>query len=538
MKQLNTFSSLALIFGSLLMAANQPLRSAQDRPVRQAQGRPNVVFIFADDMGYGDVSGLNPKSHIQTPHLDRMIDEGMYFSDAHTSSSVCTPSRYSLLTGRYAWRTHMKSGVLAGVSPHLIDPDRMTVADVFKEAGYDTALIGKWHLGMDFAFTGGEPAPKKGRHTIPDNIEWTQPIKNGPNANGFDYFYGMSASLDMPPYIYIENEAVIGLPTATKAFFRKGPAHPDFEAIDVMGEFTTRTVEYIETHAGDQPFFIYMPLTAPHTPVVPSKEFQGQSDLGAYGDFCMEVDWMVGQVIAALEQKGILENTLVIFSADNGCSKAALRFAEDKMKLSPQTPESTAHHPSLIFRGSKSDNWEGGHRVPFIMQWPEGIQAGTHSDALIGLTDFMAMAAELTGVEIPSDAAEDSLSFLPALNGGPIDLSKREGIVHHSVSGHFAIRRGDWKLILTPGSSGWTSPTDQEAAEQGLPEVQLYNLAEDPSETNNLQAQYPEGVHTLAALLNTYIESGVSVKGKTGSNDPLEKQRWTQLESIKSILQN
>jgi arylsulfatase A-like enzyme len=522
MKYQNVFIFLALVAGSTGFGAD----------------RPNVVFIFADDMGYGDVSGLNPESHIQTPNLDRMIDAGMYFTDAHTSSSVCTPSRYSLLTGRYAWRTHLKAGVLAGVSPHLIDPDRMTVADVFKAAGYDTATIGKWHLGMDFSFEGGEPAPKKGRHTIPDNIQWTQPIENGPNANGFDYFYGMAASLDMPPYIYIENEDVIGLPTATKAFFRKGPAHPDFEAIDVMGEFTRCTVDYIENHEGDQPFFIYMPLTAPHTPIVPSKNFQGQSELGDYGDFCMEVDWTVGQVIAALEQKGILENTLVIFSADNGCSKAALRFAEGKMELEPQTQESDAHHPSYIYRGSKSDNWDGGHRVPFIVQWPEGIRAGTYSDVLFGLTDFMATMAELTGVEVAVDAAEDSLSFFPAFSGGLIDFSKREAIVHHSVSGQFAIRRGDWKLILSPGSGGWTSPNDQEAAEQGMAEVQLYNLADDPSESNNLQARYPESVHTLAALLDTYIESGASVEGKTGRNDPLERQRWTQLKSIKSILSN
>lgn len=520
MKQFNIIFFLALIAASSVIAANHP----------------NVVFIFADDMGYGDVSGLNPKSHIQTPHLDSMIDSGMYFTDAHTSSSVCTPSRYSLLTGRYAWRTHLKAGVLAGVSPPLIDPDRMTVADVFKAAGYDTACIGKWHLGMDFAFTGGEPAPKRGRHTIPDNLEWTQPIENGPNANGFDYFYGISASLDMPPYIYIENKDVQGLPTATKAFFRKGPAHPDFEAVDVMGEFTTRTVDYIETHEGDRPFFIYMPLTAPHTPIVPSKNFRGESDLGQYGDFCMEVDWTVGQVVEALKRKGVLDNTLVIFSADNGCSKAALRFAEDKMELVPQIPESDAHHPSFIFRGSKSDHWEGGHRVPFIVQWPEGIRAGSRSDKLIGLTDFIAMAADLTGVEIPSDAAEDSLSFLPALSGGTIDRSQREGIVHHSVSGQFAIRSGDWKLILSAGSGGWTPPTDDEAAELGLPPIQLYNLAEDISESNNLQAQHPEVVAELAALLDTYITSGASVAGKNGRNDPLKRQPWNQVKKIEPFL--
>ena len=522
MKYLNWITFLAVITCSSVFAAS----------------RPNVVFIFADDMGYGDVSGLNPESKIETPHLDRMIDEGMYFTDAHTSSSVCTPSRYSLLTGRYAWRTHLKAGVLAGVSPHLIDPDRMTVADVFKADGYDTACIGKWHLGMDFSFSGGKPAPKKGRHTIPDNLEWTEPIKNGPNANGFDYFYGMSASLDMPPYIYIENQEVQGLPTATKAFFRKGPAHPDFEARDVMGEFTSRTVDYIENHEGDKPFFIYMPLTAPHTPIVPSKDFRGQSDLGSYGDFCIEVDWTVGQVVEALERKGILENTLVIFSADNGCSKAAVNQSAGKMELVPQTSESDAHHPSFIYRGSKSDNWEGGHRVPLILQWPSGIEPGTQSDAVIGLTDFMATMADLLGVEIPSNAAEDSLSFLPALNGEAVDTSKREGIVHHSVSGQFAIRRGDWKLILSPGSGGWTPPTDEEAEEQGLPPIQLYNLAEDPSESNNLQSQYPEGVALLAALLNTYIESGASVDGKTGQNDPLKRQRWTQRKSITPLLQN
>ena len=523
MKRRNILTLLALTVCSAVIAEKQSLR--------HAQGGPNVIFILADDMGYGDVSGLNPQSHIQTPHLDRMIGQGMYFTDAHTSSSVCTPSRYSILTGRYAWRTSLKKGVLAGVSPHLIDPDRMTVADVFKTAGYDTACIGKWHLGMDFSFKGGKPEKAKGRHSIPTNLEWGEPIKNGPNANGFDYFYGISASLDMPPYIYIENDRAIGVPTATKAFPRKGPAHPDFEAIDVMGEFTSKTVEYIDARDGEKPFFIYLSLTAPHTPIVPAKNFQGQSSVGAYGDFCMEVDWTVGQVMDALERKGLAGNTLVLFTADNGCSKAALRFGADKMQLVPQTDASTAHHPGAMYRGSKSDLWEGGHRVPFLLQWPNGIAPGTHSDELVCLTDFMATAAEVTGVEIPANAGEDSLSFLPALKQGAIDLSKRAGIVNHSISGKFAIRRGDWKLLFSPGSGGWTSPTGKEAGKQGLPPIQLYNLAQDPSEGKNLQAQYPEVVKELAALLHGYALSGSSVKGKTGKNDTGDKG-WPELGSI------
>lgn len=497
-----------------------------------AAEKPNVIFILADDMGYGDVSGLNPQSQIQTPNLDRMIGQGMSFSDAHTSSSVCTPSRYSLLTGRYAWRTRLKTGVLTGYSPHLLAPDRMTVADVFSTAGYDTAGIGKWHLGMDLGTTdGAELAMAAKRHGTPENISWDVPIENGPNANGFDYFYGISASLDMPPYIYIENDAFVGRPTVIKGFNRDGEAHVDFEAIDTLGVITSKTVEYIENHSEQKPFFIYMPLTAPHTPIVPSKNFQGQSALGPYGDFCMEVDWTVGQVLDALEKKGISDNTLVIFTADNGCSRAAAaeRFSKN-MNLTPQSKGSTDHHPSYIFRGSKADLWEGGHRVPFLALWPEGIKAGTKSGEIICLTDFMATAADIAGVVIPVDAGEDSLSFLPALKGGKTDVAMRAGIVNHSIAGRFAIRRGDWKLEFCSGSGGWTAPNDQAATALGLPPTQLYNLKNDPSESANVYDQHPEIVSELTKLLLDYTHSGASVAGKKSANDT---EPWHHLKAIK-----
>ena len=492
--------------------------------------KPNIIFIFADDMGYGDVSGLNANSKIQTPNLDRIIDGGIHFTDAHTSSSVCTPSRYSLLTGRYSWRSRLKGGVLRGFSTHLIDPERKTVANVLKDAGYNTACIGKWHLGMDLPTSDGKPIEEK-KHETPDNINWTEEIKNGPNENGFDYFYGISASLDMPPYIYIENNRFIGQPTVTKGFPRKGVAHKDFEAIETMGVITDKTIDYIEKQDKRKPFFVYMSLTAPHTPIVPSKRFQGQSEVGLYGDFCMEVDWTVGQVLDALKRKGIADNTLVLFSADNGCSKAALnKNFSNNMLLTPQTKGSTAHHPSYIFRGSKADIWEGGHRVPLLALWPDKIKAGSKSDEIVCLTDFMETAAHMVDSKIPENAGEDSNSFLPALLGSKVDMSKRSGIVNHTISGRFAIRKGKWKLAYCPGSGGWTSPNDREAIQQGLPRIQLYNLEKDPSEENNIYESHPELVKEMKDLLLDYVHSGASVIDKKSENDT---KAWSQLKYIK-----
>lgn len=476
---------------------------------------PNIIYILADDMGYGDIKALNPECKIATPHLDQLARGGMVFTDAHTSSSVCTPTRYGVLTGRYNWRSRLKSGVLWGLSRRLIEQDRMTVPSILKQHGYFTAAVGKWHLGMDWTLKDGGIATEKSynKKTNPGwDVDYSKPIQNGPNSVGFDYFYGISASLDMPPYVYIENNKSQGIPTVTKAFFRDGPAHKDFEAIDVLPRITEKTVQIIDEHAAaskkGKPFFIYFPLNAPHTPILPTPEWQGKSGINAYCDFVMQVDDTVGQVMQALKKQGIHENTLVIFTADNGCSPAA-NFKEMADK---------DHQPSYRFRGHKADIYEGGHRVPFIANWPARVKAGTHSDQLICLTDLMATAADIVGAKLPDNAGEDSVSILPALEGKD-KQPLREAAVHHSIRGAFSIRKDHWKLELCPGSGGWSFPKPGKDDLSQLPPIQLYDLNADLNEQKNLQSEYPEVVKELTDLLQSYVDRGRSTPGAPQENN-------------------
>ncbi len=472
--------------------------------------RPNIVFILADDLGYGDVQCLNPeRGLIKTPQLDKFAAEGMVFTDAHTSSSVCTPTRYGVLTGRYNWRTHLQSSVLYGYDLPLIAPDRLTVASFLKRQGYRTAGMGKWHLGLGLPTTDGESAHDNG-----DNVDWRQPIAHGPTTLGFDYFFGIPASLDMPPFLYLENDHFVGVPTTEKRWGRKGPAHADFEAIDVLPEIGRKTVEFIAQQDAHTPFFAYVPLASPHTPILPTKAWQGQSGLNAYGDFTMQTDDVIGQIIAAVDAAGLAENTLIIVTSDNGCSKAA-RIPEMQAK---------GHYPSAQWRGSKADLWDGGHRVPFIVRWPGRVAAGSRSDQTVGLFDLIATCADILGEKLPDGAGEDSVSFLPALEGRQI-VSSRAGLVHHSISGHFAYRQGDWKLLLTKGSGGWTSPTEKEMPDDSLP-AQLYNLADDPGETNNLYAKFPDIAARLLAQLQRDVQRGRSTAGPDQSNDVAEIVLW------------
>ena len=474
-----------------------------------ADGKPNIVFIFADDMGYGDVHVLNPeRGKIKTPHMDKLASEGMVFTDAHTSSSVCTPSRYSLLTGRYHWRTQLQSGVLWGFSEPLIAENRMTVADVLKEKGYRTAMIGKWHLGMI------QPTPNgvlpQGRTPRSVNIQWDGQIKRGPTSNGFDSFYGIAASLDMAPYIFIKDDRFDGeIPQDGKTITAKG-----FDKSEVLPEIGRKTVEFIKQQNAERPFFAYVPLTSPHTPILPTEEWKGKSGLGSYGDFQMQTDAVVGQIVDAIDAAGLAENTLIIVSSDNGCSKAAKIPALEKQ----------GHYPSAHFRGSKADLWEGGHRVPFIVRWPALVKAGSESDATICLTDFFATCAELVGKELPADSGEDSVSFLPALKGEPIQ-SERAGIIHHSISGHFAYRQGKWKLLLAKGSGGWTSPTEVQAKSNPLA-AQLYDLEADTGETKNLYESNPEVAAKLLAQLETDVMRGRSTAGADQKNDIEDIVLW------------
>jgi arylsulfatase A-like enzyme len=462
-----------------------------------AADRPNIVYVLCDDLGYGDVQCLNPKrGKIPTPNIDRLAAEGMIFTDCHSGSSVCTPTRYGIVTGRYSWRTRLQSGVLFGDGSPLIAPQRKTVAGLLRDQGYHTAVIGKWHLGLAF-----------------DKKDYAAPLTDGPTHHGFDYYYGISASLDMPPFAYIENDRFTELPTATKKWLRSGPAAPSFEAVDVLPTLINRAAAYIERQAATKkPFFLYLPLASPHTPIVPSKEWEGRSGISPYADFVMQTDAALGDLMTALTVNGVDENTLVVFTSDNGCSPAA----EIKQL------QAAGHYPSGDLRGTKADIWDGGHRIPFLCRWPAKVKAGSVSDQLLCLTDLTATCAEILGVKLPDDLGEDSVSFLPALLGtdqGPL----REAVVHHSIGGLFAIRQGKWKLAICPGSGGWSSPKDGEARKENLPEVQLYDMGADLGETKNLVAAQPDTVAQLTKLLEKYIADGRSTPGKPQQNDaPIE----------------
>lgn len=488
-------------FAVCLVAAFTP-------PSTFGETKPNIVFIYADDMGYGDVQCLNPKrGKIPTPHMDKLASEGMIFTDAHTTSSVCTPSRYGLLTGRYNWRTHLQDMVLWGYSAPLIASDRLTVASLLKKSGYDTSIIGKWHLGMTLPTTNG--ILPKGRKPKKLNIVWDGEIKDGPTSRGFDYFYGISASLDMAPYAWIENKRILGeIPDDGKAT-AKG-----FVRSEVLPGIGQKAADYIQRQKSDRPFFVYVPLTSPHTPIVPSKEWIGKSGIGKYGDFQMQTDAVIGQIINAVDAAGLKDNTLVIVSSDNGCSKAA-NF---------KNLEKNGHFASAHLRGSKADLWDGGHRVPFIVRWPAAVKAGRKSDQLVCLTDLIATCAEVAGTELPENAGEDSVSFLPALKGESIQ-SERAGIVHHSISGHFAYRQGKWKLLLAKGSGGWTSPTEKQVKADS-PKAQLYDMEADPGETRNLYKEKPEVAAKLLAQLELDVKRGRSTKGKDQKNDVDKIQLW------------
>lgn len=478
--------------------------------------KPNIVYILADDMGYGDVSCLNPSSKIRTDCLDRMAAAGIVFDDAHASSAVCTPSRYSILTGRYSWRSHLKESVLGGYSEHLLEPGRMTVASFLKGHDYHTAMIGKWHLGWDWTTTDDQSAAE-------GNVDFAGPVANGPDCYGFDYYYGHCGSLDMAPYVYVENGRTTAVPdritenTGKFTWWRKGPTAPDFEHEDVLPNFTRRSVAYIEERASTgEPFFLYFPLPAPHTPILPTPEFRGKSGTNAYGDFCLQVDDTVGQIMDALERSGVAENTILIFASDNGCSPEA-----DFDQLSD-----LGHHPSYVFRGHKADIYEGGHRIPLIVRCPEEIPAGQSSSETVCLGDLLATCADIMGAELPDDAGEDSVSNLPAWKGEPLDKSLREATVHHSIDGSFSIRKGEWKLEMCAGSGGWSYPRPGEECE-GLPPIQLYNLEADIGEQQNIYDDHPGVVEELKALLTTYVEDGRSTPGaKQRNTGPVE---WQQL---------
>lgn len=448
-----------------------------------AVDKPNIVYILADDLGYGDVHCLNPdRCKIATPNIDRLAFQGMTFTDSHSGSSVCSPTRYGVMTGRYAWRSELQHGVLRAFATPLIAPDRLTVAGLLKQNGYYTAAMGKWHMG----FTSGNAFQEK-KTTLPVGSV----THDGPLTRGFDYFFGVSGQ-ENNVFTFFENDRVVQL----------------VPPVDGLPLITKRACDFIDDRVEKpEPFFLYLALTSPHMPIVPSKDWQGKSGIGDYGDFVMETDWAVGQVLNALDKSGLAKDTLVFFTSDNGCSRAAKTDQLEKM----------GHFASGVFRGYKSDIWDGGHHVAFFARWPGVVKPGSQCNQLICHTDLMATCADILGVKLDDHTAEDSFSMLPLLKGG--DAPIQDYVVHHSINGMFAIRDSNWKLELCPGSGGWETPRDKEAFAAKMPPIQLYNMHEDISEKSNLQGDHTEVIKRLYTALKKIVADGRSTPGPLETND-------------------
>ena len=415
---------------SILIFIGLILTSCTDK----SEEKPNIIFILTDDLGYGDVSCLNSEAKVVTPNIDELAQGGIIFTDAHSASSVCTPSRYGLLTGRYCWRTQLKKHVLQTWDGPLIEQERLTIGKFLKQNGYNTACIGKWHLGWDWQSKDGSKMSDYGK--LGDNtcknvriqfggkIDFTKPINNGPVTKGFDYYFGDDVP-NFPPYCFIENDRVLQIPSIEKPdtiFGTPGPMAKGWKLENVMPTITDKAVSYIKALPGDgtfkkekgKPFFLYLALTAPHTPIAPDNSFQGTSKAGLYGDYVQEADWAVGEILKALKEENMEDNTLVFFSSDNGSPGRDGTNMAGKIR----SVNRFGHNPSYIFKGIKTDAWEGGHHVPLIARWPHKIKQGTVSDQLVCLTDFMATCASILNKPLPKDAAEDSYSILPVLTGG------------------------------------------------------------------------------------------------------------------------
>ncbi len=505
---------------------------------------PNIVIIYADDLGYGDVQSYNPtKGRIPTPHIDGLAIEGMHFTDAHSSSAVCSPSRYTLLTGRYHWRSRLQKGIVGVFRAPLITPDRLTLAGVAKKRGYQTACIGKWHLGWDWPIPPAKrdlftSKQKKISATDAHRDAWqevfSQPIAGGPTAVGFDEYFGTDVP-NWPPFCFIENDRTIGIPTEFGAgsLFGKnqaslqGPSVNNWKLENVLPVLGDKCVAFIERMAASsKPFLLYLPLTSPHTPLSVNEPWSGKSGLGLYADLVMETDAIVGQVLKALEKTGVADRTLVIFTSDNGCApyvgNTTLAEARDTTfkswpwdrnrhaDLPIAALERKGHYPSGPLRGYKSDAWEGGHRVPFVVRWPGVVIPGSFSAHLIHQADIMATIADILNLSLPPDAGEDSYSLMPLLRGGNDPI--RAHAVSASISGVPSLRMDSWKLLLAQGSGGWSPGGDSS-------HVQLYNLNNDLSEENNLAGELPDRVSEMVLLLEKLIADGRSTLGPKQKND-------------------
>lgn len=482
-------------------------------------GTPNIVIFFVDDLGYGDISALNVNGKIQTPNVDRLAREGMVFTDAHSTSAVCSPSRYGLLTGRYNWRTTLQAGIVRHYGDPLIDEDRLTLPGLLGQKGYRTGCIGKWHLGMgwdfeisrDFLPTGDEEEPRNASGdllaTEAQKALWRQafskPTLGGPTTRGFDYYFGVDVP-NWPPYCFIDGDSTVGTPSeflpsrllVKNQASTPGPAMPYWNFEQLLPTWAQKADEFIAAGVqSEKPFLLYLPMTSPHTPLAVNAPFIGSSGLNnLYADLVVETDDILGRVLTSLARYGVEDETIVIFTSDNGC---APYIGVDEL-------EAQGHFPSAWFRGYKSDAWDGGHRIPLILRWPRVVQPGSSSGQLVCLTDLFSTCAEIAGVSFPDDAGEDSVSLMSILEGE--DRGVRDVAVHHSISGKFAIRDARWKLVLCPGSGGWTK-RDSEAIDEGLPLVQLYDMVDDPGESTNLYRDRPQQVRAMIRLLEETIRA-------------------------------
>jgi len=465
-----------------------------DHTKHNSSDRPNIIFLMADDLGYGDLSCYGA-TKISTPNIDRLARQGIRFTNAYAPAALCTPTRYGVLTGRYCWRSRLKEWVLLGHEPPLIESHRLTVAELFKQQGYATACIGKWHLGFIWQTKDGTPPDEEGR-----NVDYTKPLTGGPLEQGFDYFFGIDCPLDRQPYSFIENDHTVGIPSVEKSprerCQKPGLMAPGWKDKDVGPTFTQKAIDFLEKHVEqhpEKPFFLYLPSSTPHAPWAPPDFIKGKSQAGPRGDMIVELDWTTGKLMKTLRRLNIANNTLFIFTSDNG----------------PNNTEPFGHYSAGKLRGYKGDIWEGGLRVPFIARWPGTIKPGLISDEIICLTDLFATCAAILKIQLPSTAAEDSYNILPALLGQKITQPIRQATVLHSAYGMFAIRQGPWKLIFGLGSGGPGKFRNIEP-KPGEPEGQLYNLDKDPAEKNNLWFQHPDIVEHLTKLLDKYKKQGHS----------------------------
>ena len=493
--------------------------------------KPNVILMFADDLGIGDLSCFNPEGKLHTENLDRLAGEGMRCTDAHATSALCTPSRYGLLTGRYNWRSALKQVVIMGYTRHLIEDGRATLGTLFQRAGYRTAVVGKWHLGLDWAMEGDDAAFLPGAPLGMDQktpvVDYSQPVKNGPNEFGFDYSYVTPGSLDIAPYAFLENGRVTAPPTGSSGdpnFYSAGPrgvvsdpSDPrvytwpegaiaaDYVHEHVVPDSADRVLGLIDEYAGgEKPFFLYYPIHAPHLPCLPTPEFAGKSAIGPYGDMVLMIDSIAGRIMKKLEETGIADDTIFVFTSDNGSENSY--------------PE-LGHEPSYIYRGHKADIWDGGHRIPLIVRWPGRVKAGSTADQTVCLCDLFSTFADILGQPVADNEAEDSVSLLPVWEGS--DEPVRTYTVHSSGSGFFAIRKGKWKLELCPGAGGFAPP------QPGEKPIQLYDMEKDVRETENVADDHPDVVAELTDLLTACVRNGRTTAGAPQKNTG--PKWWPQL---------